>query len=240
MKSIWIITKRELQSYFDSLIAYFIIAVFLGLNGIFTWILPNTNIFLVGQASLQTFFSISYWTLFFFIPAITMRLLAEEKRTGTIELLLTKSITNREVVVGKFFAALILITITLAFTLPYIITVASIGNLDLGATITGYIGLFLMSAAYISIGLFASSLTGNQIIAFLTALFISLFFHIIFGIISNGLTGWFGQLFDSLSLSVHYDGISRGVLDLRDIIYFLSIIIIGLFFTEISLSKRNN
>jgi len=238
MKEIWILAKRELQSFFDSLVAYVIMILFLGFSGFFTWLSTN-NVFYIGQATLTVFFSVAYWSLFFFIPALTMKLLAEEKRSGTIELLLTKSINDRQVVVGKFLAALMLITIALAFTLPYAISVSSIGNLDLGATVTGYLGLFLMSAAYISIGLFASSITNNQIVAFMISIFISLFFHIIFGVISRGMTGGIGQFFDGLSLQTHYESISRGVIDTRDLIYFLSITFAGLFFTEISLAKRN-
>ena len=131
MHAIAVITKRELQSFFDSLIAYIILILFLGFSGFFTW-LYGSDIFLIGQASLQSFFSVSYWTLFFFIPALTMRLLAEEKKTGTIELLLTKAVTDREVVVGKFLSTLALVMIALAFTIPYAITVYNIGNMDLG------------------------------------------------------------------------------------------------------------
>lgn len=238
MKEIWIITKRELHSFFNSLMAYILLILFLGFSGFFTW-LYGSDIFFMGQASLGTFFGIAYWTLFFFIPAITMRLLAEEKRSGTIELLLTKAVTDRQVVLGKFLAALLLIVIALLFTLPYVITVMSIGNLDLGAVTGGYLGLILMSAAYISIGLFASSITTNQIVAFLTALFIGIFFHVIFGVLASGMGGILGKLFNYLSLSGHFESMSRGVIDSKDLIYFLSIIFIGLFFTELSLGKRN-
>jgi len=238
MKSIWIITKRELRSFFDSLIAYILLILFLGFSGLFTW-LYGSDIFMVGQASLRSFFGIAYWTLFFFIPALTMRLLAEEKRSGTLELLLTKAVSDRQVVVGKFLAALFLILIALAFTLPYVITLSNIGNLDNGGVFCGYLGLVLMSAAYISIGLFASSITRNQIVAFLSALFIGLFFHIIFDVLSNNITGMLGQILNFLSLSVHFEGISRGVIDTKDLIFFLSIIFLGLFFSELSLSRRN-
>jgi ABC-2 type transport system permease protein len=237
MKSIWIITKRELDSFFDSLIAYIVLILFLGFSGFFTW-LQGSDIFMSGQASLRPFFAIAYWTLFFFIPAITMRLLAEEKKTGTIELLLTKAISDREVVLGKFLAALFLIVIALLFTLPYVITVASIGNIDIGEIICGYLGLLLMSAAYISIGLYASSLTSNQIVAFLAALFIGLFFHIIFDVISGSFTGAIGGFLNILSLSTHFESISRGVIDSKDLIYFFSIVFIGLFLAETSLSRR--
>jgi len=198
-----------------------------------------TDVFLVGQASLGAFFSIAYWTLFFFIPALTMRLLAEEIRSGTIELLLTRAIKDRQVVVGKFLSTFLLIAIALVFTLPYVITIGSIGNLDLGAVLCGYLGLIFMSAAYISLGLWASSITKNQIVAYLMSLFIGLFFHLFFGMLSSGLTGFAGQIFNSLSMREHFDSISRGVLDSGDLIYFFSLIILGLFLSEVSLAKRN-
>jgi ABC-2 type transport system permease protein len=238
MKIIWLITKRELDSFFDSLIAFIMIVLFLGFSGFFTWI-SGSDIFLVGQASLRSFFSIAYWTLFFFIPALTMRLIAEEKKTGTIEMLLTKAITDRQVIIGKYLATILLISIALAFTLPYVITVSKLGNLDSGGTICGYLALILMSAAYTSIGIFASSITNNQIVAFLTALFIGLFFHIIFQVIAGGMTGLLGQVINSLSVTVHFESLSRGVVDSKDIIYFGSIIFLGLFLTEVSLAKRN-
>ena len=238
MRPIWIIAKKELQSFFDSLIAYIMIVLFLGFSGFFTW-LYGSDIFLVGQANLNGFFGIAFWTLFFFIPAITMRTLAEEKKTGTIELLLTKAVTDRQVILGKFLACLLLVVIALAFTLPYYITIASIGSVDHGAILTGYLGLIFLSAAYISIGLFTSSSTGNQIVAFLLALFIGLFFHLIFDVLAGNFTGFMGQLFTTLSLTSHFDSMSRGVLDSKDIIYFLSIIVIGIFLSELNLAKRN-
>jgi ABC-2 type transport system permease protein len=239
MKTIWIITTRELNSFFDSLIAFIMIILFLGFSGFFTWI-SGSDIFLVGQATLRSFFGIAYWTLFFFIPALTMRLIAEEKKSGTIEMLLTKAVTDRHVILGKYLATIILISIALLFTLPYVITVSKIGNIDTGGVICGYMALILMSAAYTSIGIFASSITNNQIVAFLMALFISLFFHIIFEVIAGGMTGFLGQVINSLSVTVHFESLSRGVVDSKDLIYFGSIIFIGLFLTEISLSKRNS
>jgi ABC-2 type transport system permease protein len=238
MKTIWLIAKRELNSFFDSLTAYIMIVLFLGFSGFFTWI-SGSDIFLIGQANLRSFFSIAYWTLFFFIPALTMRLIAEEKKTGTIELLLTKAVTDRQVILGKYLATLVLISIALAFTFPYLITVAKIGNLDAGGVLCGYLALLLMSAAYTSIGLFASSITNNQIVAFLTSLFIGLFFHIIFEIISSGMTGLPGQIISSLSVTFHFESLSRGVVDSKDIVYFGSIIYLGIFLTEVSLAKRN-
>jgi len=238
MHAIWVITKRELQSFFDSLIAYIILILFLGFSGFFTWLF-GSDIFFVGQASLQAFFSVSFWTLFFFIPSLTMRLLAEENKSGTIELLLTKAVTDREVVVGKFLSTLILVVIALAFTIPYVITIYNIGDMDLGQVLCGYLGLILMSAAYISIGLYMSSITSNQIVAFLLALLVGLFFHIIFEVLASNFSGVTGKVLQTFSLSNHFEGISRGVIDTRDLIYFGSLIFIGLFLSELSLTKRN-
>jgi ABC-2 type transport system permease protein len=238
MSAVWTITKKEIRSFFDSLMAYILIVVFLALSGFFTW-LYGSDIFFIGQATLEPFFSVSYWVLFFFIPALTMRMLAEEKRSGTIELLLTKSVTDWQVVVGKFLSVFLLIAIALLLTLPYYITVSFLGNIDHGAVWSGYIGTLFMAAAYIGIGMFASSVTNNQIIAFLLALFISVFFLIIFDVLSGNFTGAVGQLLDFLSLSTHYDSISRGVVDTTDVIYFLSIAFLGLSMAETVLSKRN-
>jgi ABC-2 type transport system permease protein len=214
------------------------IIAFLVFTGLFTWLLGRT-IFLMNEASLQSFFAVSYWALFLFIPALTMKLIAEERSSGTLELILTKPVSDSQMILGKFLAVLLLVIISLALTLPYYITVASIGPIDHGATIMGYIGLILMSAAYISIGIFASSVTNNQIISFLLALFIGIFFHLIFGIVSSYFPGLIGNTLNYLSISTHYESIIRGVVDSKDLIYFLTIIILGLFGAELSISKRN-
>jgi ABC-2 type transport system permease protein len=237
MKAIWTVTRRELNSFFDSLLAYIMIVAFLGFSGFFTWI-KGSDIFYVNQASLQSFFGIAYWTLFFFIPALTMRLIAEERKTGTIEMLLTKPISEWDIVTGKFLSTLLLIIIALILTIPYYITISSLGNIDHGAVWLGYLGLILMSAAYISIGIFASSITNNQIVAFLLALFIGILFHIIFDVISSSMTSAIGNIFNYLSMSTHYESISRGVLDSKDLVYFFSIIILGLTGAETVLVKR--
>jgi ABC-2 type transport system permease protein len=238
MKKIWIIAVRELKTFFDSLTAYVLIIAFLGLSGFFTWLF-GSDIFLMGQATLQPFFSVAYWTLFFFTPALTMRTLAEEVKTGTIELLLTKAVTDWQVILGKFLACLMLIGIALALTLPYYISVWSLGPIDHGSVWCGYLGLLLMSMAYISIGLFTSSITNNQIVAFLLSLFIGAFFLIIFNVMSSNFTGLIGEIFSYLSLSTHFDSISRGVVDTKDVIFFLSVSTFGLVLAELSLSKRN-
>ena len=238
MNPIWVIAKREINAYFNSMVAFILIIAFLILTGYFTWFNSNADIFFRKQADLQIFFNIAYFIFLIFIPALTMRQLAEEKKTGTIELLLTKAVSNRQIVLGKFVACLTIIGATLLFTIPYYITVSNIGNIDHGATISGYLGLLLIGAALTSIGLFASSITNNQIVAFLIALFINLIFFFIFSFLAQSSTGIMGSIFDTLSIQNHYDSISRGLIDTKDLIYFASIIILGLLLAELNISKR--
>ncbi len=237
MNKILIIAKRELSTFFDSLIAYILLIVFLGFSGFFTW-LYGSDVFLSGQASIQPFFSIAYWTLFFFIPALTMKMFAEEKNTGTIELLLTKAVTDWDIIFGKFFACLALVGIAIAFSLPWYLTVWWLGPVDHGAVWCGYLGLLLMSSAYIGIGLFTSSITNSQIVAFLLSLLIGVFFLIIFQVLANSVSGVLATIFDYLSISNHFESISRGVLDSKNIFYFLSITAVCLIATEAILSRR--
>ena len=232
-----IIAKRELNSFFDSLTAYIMLLAFLGFSGFFTWIY-GADVFIRKEADLQVFFAIAKWTLFFFIPAITMKMIAEEKKTGTIELLLTKAVSHRQLVLGKYLAGMQLVGIALIFTLPYYFSIARLGSVDHGATISGYLGLLLMSSAYIAIGLFASSLTNNQIVAFLLALLIGIFFHFLFDLFSGGTRGFLGNLMNDLSVSRHFESISRGVLDTKDLIYFASLTLLGLFMAEQLITKR--
>ena len=232
-----IIAKRELNSFFDSLTAYIMLLAFLGFSGFFTWI-TGSDIFMRKEADLEVFFSVSKWTLFFFIPAITMKMLAEENKSGTIELLLTKAITARQIILGKFLACFLLIGVALLFTVSYYITVSQIGNIDHGATLCGYLGLLLMSAAYIGIGMFASSITNNQIVAFLLALLIGVFFHFIFDMMSYNSGGFVAQLLSGLSVNRHFESLSQGVLDTKDILFFASLTITGLLLSEVFISKR--
>lgn len=239
MRKIWIIARRELGSFFDSLLAYILLVAFLGFTGFFTWISGERDVFFRGEASLDSFFSVAYWTLFFFIPALTMRLVAEERNTGTMELILTKPVTDWQFVVGKFLSVFLLICIALLLTIPYYITVASIGPLDHGTVWTAYLGTLLMSAAYISIGVFASSLTSNQIVSFLLALLIGIFFHMLFGMLARNMSGIPGNVINWLSISSHFQSIVRGVIDSKDILFFLSIVTLGLFGAEAALVRRN-
>ena len=238
MKKILIIARRELGVFFDSLIAYILVIVFLGLSGFFTWITGNGDVFFTGEASIRPFFTIAFWTLFFFIPALTMRMLAEEKKTGTIELLLTKAVTDRQVILGKFLACMALVGLAVLFTLPWYYTITTLGKVDHGSIITGYIGIMLLAAAYAGIGLFASSITDNQIVAFLLALLIGVVFLFIFGVLAGTSSGFLAYVFNYLSLENHYDSIMRGVLDTKDIFYLLSICFLGLSLAEVMLARR--
>lgn len=214
------------------------IIIFLGLSGFFTWLSTN-NIFITNQARLDLFFNISFWTLFFFIPAITMRSLAEEQKTGTMELLATKAVTDWEIVSGKFVACLLLVVAAIACTIPYYLTLSYLGKVDHGGIIGGYFGLVLISAAYVSIGIFSSSITSNQIVAFLTALFIGIFFHLLFDVIASGFKGTLGTTFEYLSARTHFESLSRGVIDSRDLVYFFSLVTAGLVLSATILSRRN-
>lgn len=237
MRESWIIAKKELAGFFDSLVAYILLVAFLGFSGFFTWI-QGSDIFYHKQASLDVFFRVALWSLFFFIPAITMRQFAEEKKTGTIEFLLTKKITDQQLVIGKFLACWLLVAIALTFTIPYYISVAELGNIDHGSTISGYIGLLLMSAAFIAIGLFASSLTNNQIVAFLLALLIGVVFQFILGSLGASQTGWIASLLNDLSVPRHFESMARGVIDTKDVVYFLSLTLLGLMLTQLMVAKR--
>lgn len=237
MKQILHITQRELNSFFDSLTAYITIGVFLALSGLFTWI-QGTNVFMIGQADMSVFFGVAYWTLFLLVPAISMKTLADENRTGTIELLLTRPVSEWQIVFGKFLAVVAIVAIALLFTLPYYFTIASIGPADHAAIVTGYLALILMSAVYAAIGTMTSSFTGNQIIAFLVSLTLGLFFHIVSMVVAQGATGVAGSVFDYLSMQSHFQSISRGVIDSRDLVYFGSLIILPLVIAEIRIMSR--
>jgi ABC-2 type transport system permease protein len=238
MHAIWTICKREVNAFFDSLTAYVLLVIFLGLSGTFTWLFGQGDIFFVGEASLDVFFQVSFWTLFFFIPAVTMGMIAEERRSGTLELLATKPIDDLEIVTGKWLAAWGLVAIALAFTLPYYVTVAQLGPIDHGATVSGYLGLLFVSAVYVSIGLFASSLTGNQIVAFLLSLFVAAFLHLLFGQMASILPGPVANVAEFLDLQGHFRTMSRGVLDAASVLYVFSLTALGLLAATVSLKSR--
>ncbi len=237
MRAAFLIARKELASFFDSPMAYLVIIAFLGVSGFFTWWF-GTDVFIRGVADLSTFFNVANWSFFILIPALTMRTLAEERKSGTLDLLLTRSITPQEVVTGKFLGCLALIAFTLICTLPYYFTVASLGPVDHGTVICGYLGLLLMSAAYIALGLFASSLTANQITAFILALVFMAFFHFGASVVAANLTGTAGQVFRYLSTGSHFESMGRGVIDSRDLVFFISFTVIGLLLAGHELARR--
>ena len=235
------ILKKEINSFFASPIGYLVIAIFLLLNGLFLWVFKGDfNIIDYGFADLSPFFLLAPWILIFLIPAVTMRSFADEKKQGTLELLLTKPISHFKIVLGKYFGAFVLIILALIPTLLYVFTVYQLGdptgNLDMVSVVGSYFGLLFLIAAYTAIGLFASSISDNQIVAFIIAVFICFFFYIGF----EGLSDFTSSTFlDNLGMSAHFKSMSRGVLDTRDVIYFLSVTIFFLWLTKLNIGKEN-
>lgn len=234
---------KEINGFLSSLVAYITIGIFLLVMGLFLWVFPDSSILEYGYAGLDSLFSTAPYLFMFLIPAITMRSLSEEQKEGTFELLATKPLTDWNIVLGKYFACVILVLFALIPTLIYYFTVyslgATVGNIDTGAVIGSYIGLFLLGAAFVSIGIFASSITKNQIIAFTIAVFLCFFAFSGFESLSQ-LSSFqsFDAFTSSLGISEHYQSISRGVLDTRDLIYFLSFISLFLVITKTILGGR--
>ena len=236
--------KKEINSFFNSILGYVVIAVFLIVNGLFLWVFPlESNIMDFGYANLDGLFLLAPFVFLFLIPAITMRFFADEKKSGTIELLMTKPLTDLQVILAKYFAGLSLVIISLIPTLIYFVSVYQLGfpsgNMDVGGTWGSYIGLFFLSASFVAIGLFASSLTDNQIISFILAAMICGFIYIGFEFIySLDLFGNIDLFIKSLGISSHYSYMSKGVIDTRDLLYFLSLISLFIILTKISLESR--
>ncbi len=238
------ILKKEVNMYFSSLTAYIVIGVFLVIMGLFLWVFPDYSILEYCYATLEQLFSMAPWIFVFLIPAITMRSLAEEKQNGTIEFLITKPTRLVDIIGGKYLSAILLILFALIPTLLYFYTVYQLGspkgNIDVGAVSGSYLGLFLLGAAYAAIGLFASSLTNNQIVAFMLAAFLCFFCHWGFLYLSK-LPVFLGSSDDFvqfLGIDYHYNSISRGLIDSRDIIYFISFIALFLGLTYYQLEKE--
>ena len=238
------ILKKELNSFLSSLTGYMVVVVFLLLNGLFLWVFPGSfNLLDAGYAGLDGLFFLAPWVFLFLIPALTMRFFADEIKTGTIELILTKPISELSLVLGKFFAGLSLCLIALSPTLIYLASIYLLGqpagNLDWGATIGSYIGLFLLSGIYVSIGIFASTLTENQIVSFILALFLCFLcfsgFEQIAALLSH--TGLELSI-DKLGISYHYNAISRGVIDTRDVMYFITMMSLFIYGSKLSLQSR--
>lgn len=236
MKNVWTITKREYTAYFLSPIAYVYIITFLVVSN---WLFFR-GFFLMNQADLRPFFGMMPWVFLFYIPAVAMGKWAEEKKAGTLEILLTLPIKDLEAVIAKYLAALLLVVTSIIMTLPLPITVASLGNLDWGPVIGGYLGLVLLGGAYLAIGLFVSSLTENQIIAFITGVVVSFIFFILGEpMVTSSLPSALMGLFQYMGLGEHFQSIGRGVIDTRDVIYYFSVIFIFLWLNLKAVEARS-
>ena len=238
MKSI---ALREIKSFFGSPIGYLVIAIFLLLNGLFLWVFDGEyNILQSGFADLSPFFTLAPWILIFLIPAVTMRSFSDEKKQGTIELLLTKPLSIWQIVNGKFLGSFLLIVIALLPTLVYVYMIASLGspegNIDMGSTMGSYLGLLFLVASYTAIGVFTSTLSENQIVAFLIAVMLCFLFYYGFEGVSNYVSG-FEDLVAKFGMDYHFKSMARGVLDTRDILYFVSVAFVFLSFTVYQLKS---
>ncbi len=236
--------RKEISSFLSSLTGYIVITVFLLINGLFLWVFQGDfNILNLGYANLDGLFMIAPFVFLFLIPAITMRLFAEEKRTGTIELILTKPLTEFQIVMAKFLSGFILVIISLLPTLVYFFSVYYLGlpkgNLDIGGVWGSYIGLLFLGASFVAIGMFASTLTDNQIVSFIIAVFLSGFLYVGFEFIySLALFGKVDLFIKSLGMNEHYRSMSRGVLDTRDMFYFLGVIALFILLSRFSIERR--
>lgn len=237
------ILYKEITGFFSSLVAYITIAAFLMVTGLFLWVFPESSILEYGYAGMDSFFNIAPYIFMFLIPAITMRSLAEERKDGTFELLATRPISDWDIIGGKFLASLAIVVLTLVPTVVYYLTIYQLGipkgNVDTGAVIGSYLGLVLMGSAFVSMGLFASSLSKNQIIAFTVSVVLSFFSFSGFDSISQVLSLQnINSYLTALGINQHYQSISRGVLDTRDLLYFISFSAFFLLFTKTILGGR--
>lgn len=236
--------RKEISNFLSSLIGIMVVVVFLLITGLFLWVFKSDfNIMTFGYATLDSLFILAPWVFLFLVPAVTMRSFAEERRTGTIEMLLTKPLSDWQIVGAKYLAGLALVILALVPTFIYYISVSQlavpVGNIDHGGIWGSYIGLFFLSATFVSIGIFCSSITNNQILAFILAVFLCGFLYIGFEFIySLALFGKVDLFIQQLGMSAHYSSLSRGVIDTRDLIYFLSVIALFLSMTKLTLSSR--
>lgn len=236
--------KKEISSFVSSLMGITVIVVFLLITGLFLWVFQSDfNIMGYGYANLDSLFILAPFVFLFLIPAITMRGFAEENRTGTIEILMTKPLSDLQIVLAKYFAGVVLVLLSLLPTLVYYYSVYRLGlptgNIDSGSVWGSYIGLFLLGAAFVAIGVFCSSLTNNQIFSFLLAVTLCGFGYIGFEFIySLSLFGSIDLFIKQLGMSAHYSSLSRGVVDTRDVLYFLSVIVLFLSMTKLKISSR--
>ncbi len=234
---------KEIRSFLSSLIAYVVMLVFLLATGLFTWVLPNYNIFDNGYANLDTLFSMAPWLFIFLISAITMRSFSEEKKNGTIEIITTKPISDLQIILGKYFAGLTLVLFTLIPTLIYYYTIYQLGlpkgNIDSGAIWGSYFGLFLLSSCFVAVGIFSSAISDNQIVSFIVSMFMCYLFYNLFDLIADyKLMGGYDSLLAGLGINAHYQSISRGVIDSRDLLYFIGFDVVFIYATKTVFGSR--
>lgn len=236
--------KKEISGFLGSLIGYIVICVFLITMGLLLWVFPfNSNILNSGYAGIDPLFVLAPWVFLFLIPAITMRSFAEEKKTGTIELLLTRPLSDLEIILAKYFACIALVILALLPTLVYYISVSKLayppGNIDNGRTWGSYLGLIFLAAGFVSIGVFASSISNNQVVSFIIAVILCLACYSGFAFLGQYVSsGMVGNFIQSIGISMHYSSMSRGVIDTRDVIYFASLSIAFILMTRTSLESR--
>jgi ABC-2 type transport system permease protein len=241
MRSIFI---KEINSFFSSIVGYVAVIVFLAACGLMLWIVPQTNVLDYGFATLDKYFELAPWLLMLLIPAVTMRAFPDEFRSGTIEWLSTKPLSSLQIIMGKYLATLVLVAFALLPTLVYVYTISDLSaiknNLDTGGIIGSYIGLGFLAASFAAIGMFCSSLTSNQIVGFLIAIFACYLLYTGFDALSKipSLSGGIDYYMTMIGLSFHYNSISRGIVDTRDVVYFISIIVLFISLTRLSLSSR--
>jgi len=239
----WSVCKKEFRQFFSSLTGYIAIVVFLLINGLFLFVLPNSNILDFGYATLDRFFELAPWILLFLIPAITMRSFSDEFRAGTFEILRTKPLTSWQLITGKFMGSFLVVFIALLPTILYAITINRLsvqGGIDVGGTVGSYIGLILLSAVFLAISICCSSLTNNAVVAFILSAFVCLLVYSGFTAISQvpALESGADYYIEMLGIDFHYRSVSRGVIDSRDIVYFCIVIIFFLLFTNRNIAKR--
>lgn len=241
MRSIFL---KEINSFFSSIVGYVAVLSFLVFCGLFFWIIPGSSILDYGYATLDKYFELAPWFLMLLIPAITMRSFADEFKAGTIEWLSTKPLRDTDIILGKYFAALALVVFAILPTLVYVITIDSLSaikdNLDTGGIAGSFVGLLFLSASFTAIGIYCSSLTSNQMVGFLLALFANFILYLGFESLSQlpVFAAGLDYYLSMIGMSFHYTSISRGIIDSRDVIYFLSIIILFIALTRISLHRR--
>lgn len=238
MNKVKILIKKELAYTFDNWGSYIGLSLFFVVCGFVTW-LSASNIFYMGQATMMPVFIVINWTMFFLIHISTMKSIADEKKNGTIELLLTKPIKTSELIAGKFLSQLIIAAFLLVLTVPYYLTIASLSHIDHGSVLLGYYGLLALCGCYISMGIFASSVAQTPLAAFFISLSIGLCFQLLFGILGQQIgSGWLADTFTFLSMDEHFESLARGVCDSRDILFFCSIITIFLILSKLTICKN--